>query len=192
MLPDDVVQVDLDSAAIVCDPELAASIRLPQKQYNKLYKAIAPFCRPAPGGDTGRAFNAAWAFPMAPPPDVEIDASPGSVSDMTDAEVAASARRVKAAFLRFFVSLTVRYQELMILPPSRCIPPFAPLGIVRPPPARGKPLPGICGEESQSGVSAILRLVDGSVSRVDDTAAFEVHFCFCPPRYIVRPPPGTW
>lgn len=123
MLPDDVVQVDLDSAAIVCDPDLAASIRLPQKQYNKLYKAIAPYCRP--GGGSGQAFNAAWAFPMAPPPDVEADGSPGSIADMSDAEVASAGRKVKAAFLRFFVSLTVRYQELMILPPARLKQPAA-------------------------------------------------------------------
>mmetsp|Transcript_617 Transcript_617/g.1933 ORF Transcript_617/g.1933 Transcript_617/m.1933 type:complete len:415 (-) Transcript_617:515-1759(-) len=45
LVPDDVVQVDLDASSIVCDPEVARAIRLPQKQYHKLYKALAPFCR---------------------------------------------------------------------------------------------------------------------------------------------------
>jgi len=134
MLSDDVVQVDLDSAAIICDPDLASSIRLPQKQYNKLYKAIAPFCRTAPSltgggvenGLTGRtAFNAAWAFPMAPPPDMETEPAPGAISEMSEVEVRAVVKRIKAAFLRFFVSLMVRYQELMVVPPPSLKQPAA-------------------------------------------------------------------
>ena len=45
LIPDDVVQVDLDANAILCDPALANLMHLPQKQYHKLYKAIVIFCR---------------------------------------------------------------------------------------------------------------------------------------------------
>ena len=50
---------------------------------------------------------------MAPPPDVEVAEGHRGVlplSEMSDAAVAEAIRTVKAAFLRFFVSLMAKYQ----------------------------------------------------------------------------------
>ena len=125
LIPDEVVQVDLDENAVYCDQTLAAQMALPQKQYAKLYKAIAPFCRP-PNTNAGDDNSAASAFPMAPPPDVDVAAGgdadgPPPLSEMSDEEVASAIRTIKAAFLRFFVSLMMRYQDLMIVPPAELV-----------------------------------------------------------------------
>ena len=122
MISNEVVQVDLDENAIMCEPSLAAKMHLPQKQFHKLYKAIAPYCRPpsvetagVPGG------NASSAFPMAPPPDLaaEEHRSQGlSVSEMSEAQVVEAIATIKAAFLRFFVSMMMKYQDLMVVPPA--------------------------------------------------------------------------
>ena len=120
MIPDDVVQVDLDENAVYCDQSLAACMHLPQKQYAKLYKAVAPFCRPA-NTNSGGDGNAASAFPMAPPPDADDAVAQGSqqpLSEWSDEAVSDAIRTIKAAFLRFFVSVMLRYQELMVVPPS--------------------------------------------------------------------------
>ena len=140
------MQVDLNASSIVCDPDVARAIRLPQKQYHKLYKALAPFCRAsgrqsqdteggAEGGDggsvrgssgggggrggggggggggSGRGRRMATAFSMAPPPDMALETPAGSLAEMSEGEVAAAVSRIKAGFLRFFVSMMVRYQE---------------------------------------------------------------------------------
>ena len=124
-IPDDVVQVDLDQGTISCDPVAADAMRLPQKAYHKLYKALAPYCRP-PNADASNVTNAMSAFPMAPPPDVEADSGRSSSFDeLTDEEITAVVAKIKAAFLRFFVSLMVKYQELMILPSAAVKQPAA-------------------------------------------------------------------
>ena len=119
-IPEDVVQVDLDENAIFCDGHLAAKMVLPQKQYAKLYKAIAPYCRPPNTTAGNDQDSAASAFPMAPPPDTEAETREGPVplSEMSDAAVEAAIRAIKAAFLRFFVSTMLRYQDLMVVPRS--------------------------------------------------------------------------
>ena len=68
LIPNEVVQVDLDQNAIMCDGDIAAKMHLPQRQYHKLYKAVAPFCRRL-NTDDGMSSEVASAFPMAPPPD---------------------------------------------------------------------------------------------------------------------------
>ena len=123
MIPDDVVQVDLDENAIMSNPELAGQMHLPQKQYHKLYKAIAPFCRPPSADQNGG--NAASAFPMAPPPDLVVEESVVKLSDMTEEAVSAAIETIKAAFLRFQVSLMANYQELMVVPPPEIKVPSA-------------------------------------------------------------------
>ena len=143
LIPDDVVQVDLDRNEIMCEPSLAGKMRLPQKQYHKLYKAIAPYCRPVSTGDDGatdepgdepqlisfddpqqqgppssnssrRRSNAASAFPMAPPPDVEAheEGARVTLAEMSDEAVEEAVSTIKAAFLRFFVSMMLKYQVL--------------------------------------------------------------------------------
>jgi len=42
-----------------------------------------------------------------------------AICEMDETQIAETVAKIKAAFLRFFVSLMVRYQDLMILPPSR-------------------------------------------------------------------------
>ena len=132
LIPDDVVQVDLDANAILCEPDLANMMHLPQKQYHKLYKAIAPYCRPpnaeaddddeqpASGGSRGRReSNAASAFPMAPPPDVDVeDGARVTLSEMSEESVAEAIKNIKAAFLRFFVSLMLKYTDFIVVPIS--------------------------------------------------------------------------
>ena len=54
---------------------------------------------------------------MAPPPDVEVAEGHRGVlplSEMSDAAVAEAIRTVKAAFLRFFVSLMAKYQARIV------------------------------------------------------------------------------
>eukprot|EP00966_Prymnesium_polylepis_P020910 481543-Prymnesium_polylepis.1 len=118
MIPNDVVQVDLDRNEILCDPEVANKMHLPQKQYHKLYKAIAPFCRRPNADADANGENAASAFPMAPPPDVNIDEHVVTVAEMSEEAVASAISSIKAAFLRFFVSIMAKYQDVMIVPPS--------------------------------------------------------------------------
>jgi hypothetical protein len=83
--------VDLDLNEIICDPEIAAQMHLPQKQYHKLYKAIVGFCR-RPSADSISA--GASAFPMAPPPDVhDTPEHVPTLAEMSDEEVAQVTRR---------------------------------------------------------------------------------------------------
>ena len=70
-IPDEVVQVDLDKNEVLCGEAQAQAVVLPQKPYAKLYKALLPYCR-APNTEEGTSGNAASAFRMAPPPDVEV------------------------------------------------------------------------------------------------------------------------
>ena len=118
MIPDDVVQVDLDQNAILCDATLASRLTLPQRQYHKLYKALVPFCRPSNANDPRS--NASSAFPMAPPPDMVLDDSRIRVTlaEMSDDAVAVAIDAIKSAFLRFMTSIMAKYQELMIVPPA--------------------------------------------------------------------------
>ena len=118
IIPDDVVQVDLNTNALMCNSDLAARMHLPQKQFHKLYKAVAPFCR-GPNMDAAGA-NVSSAFPMAPPPDADVALGHGdmTLAEMTDAIAMEATRKVKAAFLRFHVSMMANYQDLMIVPPS--------------------------------------------------------------------------
>uniref|UniRef100_A0A7S3WS00 dDENN domain-containing protein n=1 Tax=Emiliania huxleyi TaxID=2903 RepID=A0A7S3WS00_EMIHU len=67
----------------------------------------------------------ATAFSMAPPPDMALETPAGSLAEMSEAEVAAAVSRIKAGFLRFFVSMMVRYQELLIVPSSTIKQPAA-------------------------------------------------------------------
>jgi len=115
LIPDDVVQVDLDGGTIACDEQQASLMNLPQKQYHKLFKAIAPYCR-RPADDDVRKSAATSAFPMAPPPDVELDAAQPTLAEMSEAQVDSAIAAVKAAFLRFFVSLMAKYQDFMVVP----------------------------------------------------------------------------
>ena len=111
-------QVDLDRNEILCDPEVANKMHLPQKQYHKLYKAVAPFCRRPNADADANGENAASAFPMAPPPDVNIDEHVVTVAEMSEEAVGSAISSIKAAFLRFFVSIMAKYQDVMIVPPS--------------------------------------------------------------------------
>ena len=111
-IPDEVVQVDLDKNEVLCGEAQAQAVVLPQKPYAKLYKALLPYCR-APNTEEGTSGNAASAFRMAPPPDVEVAEHSGRsvpLAEMSDEAVAEAIRTVKAAFLRFFVSLMAKYQ----------------------------------------------------------------------------------
>ena len=57
---------------------------------------------------------------MAPPPDV-TDREEGArvtLAEMSEEAVHDAIRTIKAAFLRFFVSMMVRYQDLIVVPPS--------------------------------------------------------------------------
>jgi len=118
MIPDDVVQVDLDTNAIMCAASLAARLNLPQRQFHKLYKAIAPFCRP-PSADVAGS-DAARAFPMAPPPDMVLEESASrlTLAEMSEEAANKTITVIKGAFLRFMASIMAGYQELMIVPPS--------------------------------------------------------------------------
>ena len=112
--------MDLDRNEVLCSEAQAQAVVLPQKPYSKLYKALVPYCR-APNTEEGTGSNAASAFTMAPPPDVEAAEHSGRsvpLAEMSDEAVAEAIRNVKAAFLRFFVSLMAKYQDVMIVPPS--------------------------------------------------------------------------
>ena len=115
--------MDLDRNEILCDPEMANKMHLPQKQYHKLYKAVAPFCR-RPNADANGE-NAASAFPMAPPPDVNIDEHVVTLAEMTEEAVASAISSIKGAFLRFFVSMMAKYQDVMVVPLSHIQQPAA-------------------------------------------------------------------
>lgn len=123
-IPDEVVQVDLDKNEVLCEPAVAKTIVLPQKQYYKLYKALAPYCR-APNAEEQQGGNAASAFTMAPPPDVDLGDRAPTLAEMSDEAVAEAISSIKAAFLRFFVSLMARYQDLMVVPPAEIKQPAA-------------------------------------------------------------------
>ena len=92
-IPDEVVQVDLDHNQLLCNEATAQAVVLPQKQYYKLYKAIAPYCR-APTA-TQQGGNAASAFAMAPPPDVEPGQHAPTLAEMSDEAVAEAIQNVK-------------------------------------------------------------------------------------------------
>ena len=123
-IPDEVVQVDLDKNEVLCAPDVAKTVVLPQKQYYKLYKALAPYCR-APNAEEQQGGNAASAFTMAPPPDVDLADRAPTLAEMSDEAVAEAIGSIKAAFLRFFVSLMARYQDLMVVPPAEIKQPAA-------------------------------------------------------------------
>ena len=116
-IPSQVVQVDLDKNEVLCSEAQAKAVVLPQKQYYKLYKALAPYCR-APTAEQQQGDKAASAFAMAPPPDVEGGEHAPTLAEMSDEAVAEAIKAVKAAFLRFFVSLMAKYQEVMVVPPG--------------------------------------------------------------------------
>ena len=62
-------------------------MHLPQRQYHKLYKAVAPFCRRL-NTDDGMSSEVASAFPMAPPPDDDAGAADAtSLVEMSDEAV---------------------------------------------------------------------------------------------------------
>ena len=91
-------------------------MHLPQRQYHKLYKAVAPFCRRL-NTDDGMSSEVASAFPMAPPPDDDAGAADAtSLVEMSDEAVKEAISKIKAAFLRFFVSMMADYQKVMIVP----------------------------------------------------------------------------
>lgn len=94
-------------------------MHLPQRQYHKLYKAVAPFCRRL-NTDDGMSSEVASAFPMAPPPDDDAGAADAtSLVEMSDEAVKEAISKIKAAFLRFFVSMMADYQKVTIaVPPS--------------------------------------------------------------------------
>ena len=99
-----------------CDGDIAAKMHLPQRQYHKLYKAVAPFCRRL-NTDDGMSSEVASAFPMAPPPDDDAGAADAtSLVEMSDEAVKEAISKIKAAFLRFFVSMMADYQKVMIVP----------------------------------------------------------------------------
>jgi len=115
LIPQNVVQVDLDAGLLTCDLCLAQQIYLPQKQYQALHKVITPFCRrPCCSPDGSRA---ATAFPMAPPPESAVGTARRTLADMSEEEVISAVSTIKGAFLQFLVSLMWRYQELMVVPP---------------------------------------------------------------------------
>ena len=59
----------------------------------------------------------ASAFPMAPPPDDDAGAADAtSLVEMSDEAVKEAISKIKAAFLRFFVSMMADYQKVMIEP----------------------------------------------------------------------------
>ena len=91
-------------------------MHLPQRQYHKLYKAVAPFCRRL-NTDDGMSSEVASAFPMAPPPDDDAGAADAtSLVEMSDEAVKEAISKIKAAFLRFFVSMMADYQKVTIAP----------------------------------------------------------------------------
>ena len=118
-------------------------MQLPPAAYGKLFKALAPICKERSARSEGKGGASAFpmassrwrhvdprshtphsphlqvasAFPMAPPPDDDAGAADAtSLVEMSDEAVKEAISKIKAAFLRFFVSMMADYQKVMIAP----------------------------------------------------------------------------